>query len=113
MLTDGWLATGSHTRCPECRSLNLFVKEILQTKDIGTFSLAGNQLKFSAKMVWIYKCADCGATGPAAEKSEEEKGTWVDGLGDDDGQSANPDHGDHSTGGRSSAATQGNPGCPQ
>lgn len=76
---DGWLATGSHTRCPKCKSLKIYVKDVLQVKPLGTFSLSGTQLKTTGRYTTVYKCFDCEATGPATPKTEEEKGKWVDG----------------------------------
>lgn len=41
---------------------------MLVAKPVGSFSLAGNQLKFSAREVWVYRCLGCKAEGPAAPK---------------------------------------------
>jgi len=77
-----WLSTGRHTRCPnpECLSIDgLKVRPVLQVT--GPASLAGVQLKFSARESWEYRCFDCEATGPAQLKAPQEHGKWVDGLG--------------------------------
>lgn len=72
------LATAS--ACPSCGvrgSVELTI--ILQAKPVGTFSLAGQQMKFSAARTARYDCTECGATGPAQPKDEVPGGT--DGTG--------------------------------
>lgn len=63
-----WLATGRHTFCALCDSPDVEVMRMLVAKPVGSFSLAGNQLKFSAREVWVYRCLGCKAEGPAAPK---------------------------------------------
>lgn len=55
--------------CPDCAVTGaLEVREVLRAKPVGTFSLAGNQMKFSARWGWEYRCGSCGASGEAAPK---------------------------------------------
>ena len=59
----------STSACPACGvrgSVELTV--ILQAKPVGTFSLAGQQMKFSAARATRYDCTACGATGMAQPK---------------------------------------------
>jgi predicted RNA-binding Zn-ribbon protein involved in translation (DUF1610 family) len=66
--TGEWLETGSRTSCPECGSPRIRVRQVLEARPLGTFSLSGTQMKFPAAMAWVYGCPACGATGPAAPR---------------------------------------------
>lgn len=47
-------------RCPKCGTENTVeVRRGLQARPIGSFSLAGNQMKFSAREVAIATCTAC------------------------------------------------------
>ena len=83
-VTEGWLRTGRHSRCPACLSVDGLYVKLVSTFDLYPASLAGVQLKFGAKetVSWVYKCHDCGDTGPCNLKTPEEQGKWTDGLGD-------------------------------
>lgn len=63
-----WLDTGAHTFCPECNSPDVQVMRQLAAKPIGSFSLAGKQLKLSAIARWVYRCLACEAEGLAEAK---------------------------------------------
>jgi hypothetical protein len=61
------LAVGS--ACPACGvrgGVELTI--ILQARPAGTFSLAGQQMKFSALRAVRYDCKECGAAGLAEPK---------------------------------------------
>jgi DNA-directed RNA polymerase subunit RPC12/RpoP len=82
MTGDGWLKTGSHTRCPKCLSVDgLEVRRDFRAKPLGSFSIAGAQMKVVGGFAWQYRCTACGATGDAQPKTPEEHGKWTDGLG--------------------------------
>ncbi len=56
------------TACPTCRKRHVLdIKAILQARPLGTYSLAGAQVKVSAVMVWRAVCTtvDCGFTARA------------------------------------------------
>lgn len=65
---DGWLLTT--TPCPHCAKRTVMVREIIVAKPIGSFSLAGVQMKFSARKSWTYHCNSCGTDGNAEPKHE-------------------------------------------
>lgn len=49
------------TTCPGCQASTLTVEYRLRAQPLGTFSLAGQQLKFSAlEWPWVV-CPGCGA----------------------------------------------------
>lgn len=83
-----WLATGSHSCCPECKDATvclcdgncagLHVRLVPSVRPVGDWSLAGNQVKFPASMEWRGHCFTCGWEGPAQMKTPEEHGRWVD-----------------------------------
>jgi hypothetical protein len=54
-------------RCPEDGTA-VELRRRLVAKPLGTFSLAGHQLKFSAAETWDARCTSCAWTGPAALK---------------------------------------------
>jgi len=54
------MATVEETPCPGCGALALRIEERLEAKPLGTFSLAGQQLKASA---WLWPWLVCGACG--------------------------------------------------
>jgi len=48
------------TPCPECGALALRIETRLETREVGTFSLAGQVMKFSASWVPWLVCDGCG-----------------------------------------------------
>lgn len=46
--------------CPACGHEGLKIKRRLVAKDLGTFSLSGQQMKFSAREVPVLICPGCG-----------------------------------------------------
>lgn len=49
------------TVCPKCQESTLKVEYRLKTQPVGSFSLAGQQMKFSAlEWPWVV-CSGCGA----------------------------------------------------
>lgn len=62
-----WLATGSHTFCPECESPEVHVR-IQLVPDNPQGSLAGVQMKLAMHEQWVFFCRACGATGPAEQR---------------------------------------------
>lgn len=50
----------ARTECPMCGNVGFTVSWVLRAKPIGTFSLAGQQMKVSAKEVAVVKCDGCG-----------------------------------------------------
>ncbi len=48
------------TPCPACGALALRIESRLAIRQIGTFSLAGQQMKFSADQVPWLVCGSCG-----------------------------------------------------
>lgn len=62
------------TPCPECKMRNVVdVREAFILADVGTFSLAGSGLNFSARKAWLYKCSSCGAQGTGEPKDGTEQ----------------------------------------
>lgn len=56
--------------CPSCGLRGqVTVRKILRAKPVGSFSLAGVQMKFSAYEDLEAACGACGASGPAAPKA--------------------------------------------
>lgn len=52
--------------CPKCGELNrMQVRQEFKTSPVGSYSLAGVQMKFSGQVVWVYRCQECGAHGSA------------------------------------------------
>lgn len=48
------------TPCPQCGALGfLEITERLLAKEIGDFSLSGNQMKFAAQAVPVLRCRMC------------------------------------------------------
>jgi predicted RNA-binding Zn-ribbon protein involved in translation (DUF1610 family) len=71
--SSNWLLAS--TACPVCGVRNVVeVRRVLRAKPLGTFSLAGTQMKFSARDGWEYRCTNCGAQGPAEPKHPEQVG---------------------------------------
>lgn len=69
-----WSPYRGSTPCPKCRQTgSLEVRQVLQAKDIGTFSLSGAQMKVPAVMAWQYRCTACGAQGDAEPKESPEQ----------------------------------------
>jgi hypothetical protein len=69
------VATVEESPCPRCgASGTLSIRERLQAKPPGTHSLAGGQMKVSARSVPVLGCSDCGLS--------------VDGVWDPDGRHA-------------------------
>ncbi len=54
-----------NTPCPSCGHIGLTLKTTLLPKPLGTYSLAGAQMKLSAIETLIWSCPACPATGPA------------------------------------------------
>ena len=55
--------------CPACGQRgNVTIRRVLQAKPVGSFSLAGAQMKFSAIDALEARCGACGHKGPAAPK---------------------------------------------
>lgn len=53
------------TPCPACGQLTLDIEMRLLAKPLGTYSLSGRQMKFSA-YEWPYLfCRSCGISAPA------------------------------------------------
>ena len=77
-MSDGWLKTGGHTRCPQCKDPDVEVRSVLVARPLGTWSLPGSQPKTVASWGWVFRCNACGTTGPAQEKTDDEKGKWTD-----------------------------------
>lgn len=46
------------TPCPSCGKVTLKVKKVLKAKPIGSFSLSGQMMKFSAKETWKLRCTN-------------------------------------------------------
>lgn len=68
---EGWLLAS--TACPACHERYVVqVREVLAAKPLGTFSLAGSQMKFSAVRTWVYRCTACGTSGGAEPKHPEQ-----------------------------------------
>lgn len=62
---DDWPhGTGRHSFCPRCGSPDARLRQVLQAAQLGTFSLAGMQMKVTARWAWEYRCFECGDTGP-------------------------------------------------
>jgi rRNA maturation endonuclease Nob1 len=59
-----WLNTGSHSFCPACGSPEVKVRQVFTAKPIGSFSLAGMQMKVTGTWAWQYRCFGCGDSGP-------------------------------------------------
>jgi len=58
------------TACPVCHERGqVSVRKVLRAKPVGSFSLAGAQMKFSAYDDLEYSCAGCGAKGPAEPRA--------------------------------------------
>ncbi len=52
-------------RCPNCQATGTIVIDFeLRARPIGSFSLAGAQMKVSAEQVAIAECTACGARTP-------------------------------------------------
>jgi hypothetical protein len=52
--------------CPQCENVGtLYIGTVLQAKPIGSFSLAGNQMKVSANAVPGIRCSSCSFVKPA------------------------------------------------
>lgn len=54
-LVEGW-------PCPQCGERSLELSWRLVAKPLGTFSLSGSQLKFSANEIPFIHCNGCGLT---------------------------------------------------
>jgi len=52
--------TIEETPCPSCGEKTLRIEFKMTIKPIGTFSLAGAQMKFSSRMVPWLICGNCG-----------------------------------------------------
>jgi predicted RNA-binding Zn-ribbon protein involved in translation (DUF1610 family) len=47
--------------CPNCQQPTLHIEEKLKARPLGSFSLAGAQMKFSARAGVFLVCRSCGA----------------------------------------------------
>ena len=57
------------TACPGCGQRgNVTITKKYKAKDIGTFSLAGQQMKFSVREILEMACGACGDTGEAVPR---------------------------------------------
>lgn len=63
-----WSPYRGSAACPACGSHELNVRQVLQTRPPGGWSLAGTQDKYPAQIGWEYRCTSCGKTGPAEPK---------------------------------------------
>jgi hypothetical protein len=45
--------------CPNCGSTALTIGQAIKARQIGEFSLAGGQMKISARLVAVAECSDC------------------------------------------------------
>lgn len=62
-----WTRVG--TACPVCLVRDVVdVRQVMKAAKPGTFSLAGVQTKFAARLAWEYLCSRCGAAGSAEPK---------------------------------------------
>lgn len=61
------MPTPENTHCPTCGHLGLELRPGLRARPLGSHSLAGSQMKVSARTVLRWHCtsADCDASGPA------------------------------------------------
>lgn len=58
--------------CPMCgRREVVEVWQTLRAKPLGSHSLSGSQVKFSARSIWRYECYACGASGEATPTGDE------------------------------------------
>jgi len=61
--------------CPVCGEAGgMGVRERLVARPIGSFSLAGAQMKVSANWRWEYRCSLCDACGEAEPKKPRSGG---------------------------------------
>lgn len=67
------MPTPEQTSCPQCDMVGLRLDVHLSARKLGTFALAGQQMKVSAtgRVVWV--CDNCGAVGPAEVSEPEEE----------------------------------------
>ena len=49
------------TPCPRCTEPALYIHEKLKASPLGSFSLSGGQMKFSARGAFYLTCGNCGA----------------------------------------------------
>lgn len=61
------MPTPDKTVCPnpECGGVGLVVEELLEARPLGTYSVAGAQLKVAARAMLRWRCETCGNSGPA------------------------------------------------
>jgi Zn ribbon nucleic-acid-binding protein len=59
---SGWCEIGK--RCPACQATPLLLRWGLEAKRLGSFSLAGAQMKVSARQVARVSCGACGWSVP-------------------------------------------------
>ena len=61
------MPTPAETPCPRCGHIGLEVGPKMRARPIGSFSLAGQQMKVSARLELRWWCPqeDCPAEGPA------------------------------------------------
>lgn len=64
--SEGWLAEANaeikRKGCPQCKAGNAEISREFVSKPIGTFSLAGMQMKTTGSFVIVLRCPDCGVT---------------------------------------------------
>jgi len=89
-----WSPYTGRTPCPRCgQSGRLEVRQVLRAKPLGTWSLAGAQLKFPASVGWEFRCGACGGTGPASPKETTDEDAGRDALSADSRQGEEQDQG--------------------
>ena len=54
--------TGSHSFCPRCGSPDVRLAQRLSALPLGTYSIAGAQMKVVARYEWHYRGFECGDT---------------------------------------------------
>lgn len=53
-----------HADCPHCHQHGVVdIRQVYEAAPIGTFSLAGAQVKVPVRIAWEYKCSACEVTG--------------------------------------------------
>jgi hypothetical protein len=64
VVAEEWTPLPDEVPCPACGVTGkLSLRTVFRAQPIGSYSLAGAQMKFSARREREFKCAACGATG--------------------------------------------------
>jgi predicted RNA-binding Zn-ribbon protein involved in translation (DUF1610 family) len=74
IMSDEWIARANeelHTikGCPHCGGKRASISRQMTARDMGTFSLSGNQDKMSCIATLILECSECGVRGVLEEKA--------------------------------------------